>query len=385
MVDPGQITFRDPIGDTAHEFIDPYTGSLDRTYTDLHLPGDGGLDLKIIRTFKSTRITDTALEDRNLGYAWQITFGKLKVNGRYLAIELYDGTTSTAVREKAGSPYYYSKDLWRVYMPPGNNPPVLQLTDGITITFGHRYSGDYFATEIRKNNDTIVIAYNGRNIQYVRYKNDGATKTVNFNYYTTGRKHLQSITWGSPKRQITYSYNADDTNLESAVLPGGDTWQYTHKMRGQSFNYALLLDTVTTPWGGHIDYEFGIVTKPAGDPFTVKLMKALFSKEVSGRKLANGVWNYSYDIENGYDTTTITDSDNRTTTYRFYGYGSSFSEDCYKYSLPISKVVMNGNTHEITTKYEWDRLPESLSTYPYRVQHVCSDIDTYVSYPVQRL
>ena len=54
-VDPGQITFRTPISEIQNEKIDPYTGSLSLTYTDLTLPGNGGLDLSIVRTYRNTR------------------------------------------------------------------------------------------------------------------------------------------------------------------------------------------------------------------------------------------------------------------------------------------------------------------------------------------
>ncbi len=46
-VDPGQITFRNSISETPYEKIDPYTGELSLTYTDLTLPGNGGLESRV--------------------------------------------------------------------------------------------------------------------------------------------------------------------------------------------------------------------------------------------------------------------------------------------------------------------------------------------------
>jgi len=48
-------------------------------------------------------------------------------------------------------------------------------------------------------------------------------------------------------------------------------------------------------------------------------------------------------VKTGYDATVITDSCGRTTMHTFYGYGSSYSNNCYRYSMPISKTVMNGS------------------------------------------
>ena len=54
-VDAGQITFRAQVADLDYEKIDPYTGHLSLTYKDIELPGNGGLDLEIYRTYQVNR------------------------------------------------------------------------------------------------------------------------------------------------------------------------------------------------------------------------------------------------------------------------------------------------------------------------------------------
>ncbi|SHI16892.1 DUF6531 domain-containing protein, partial [Desulfofustis glycolicus] len=255
LVDPGQLTFREAIADTSDEQIDPYTGQLDLTYTDLYLPGDGGLDLRIMRTYKSSRVTNTAMVDGKLGYGWDISFGRVKQDGNFVTIELQDGTTSTAVRETYGSNYFNTKEFWKLYMPIGALP-VLQLTDGTTITFGQGSLQGYLATEIRKNNNTITISYDSDKINTVTYTAGGSSKTISFHYATSGRRHLQSITWGSPSRQITYGYAADDQAVTSVSLPGGDRWSYTYQQQAINLRSAYILRTITTPWGGTVTYGF---------------------------------------------------------------------------------------------------------------------------------
>lgn len=377
LADPGQITFREAVSDTFNEQIDPYTGHLDLAYTDLHLPGNGGLDLQIIRTYKSSRVTDTAMVDTKLGFGWDIGFGKVKKNADFVTIELHDGTTSTAVREYLGSNYFITKDFWKLYMPIGGIP-VLQLTDGTTITFGQGSLEGWLATEIKKNNNTISISYLNGILDKATYKAGGSSKTISFHYSTSGKKHLQSISWGSPVRQITYGYPSATANAVTSVnLPGGDIWKYSYQQKSINLRSAYILQTVTTPWGGSVTYDFDTYGKPVG--LSQKSQGGLSSKQVSGRGLVNGIWNYDYRVDPDYDVTTITDSCGKKTTYTFYGYGSSFNNDCYKYGLQVSKVVMNGSSHELTTAYEWDKLSDPISAITYSVLGLCNDLNaTYV-------
>ncbi|MGP1693676.1 MAG: hypothetical protein ACTS6O_14355, partial [Giesbergeria sp.] len=54
--EPGLQANRNYINQSNHEDIDPFTGSLQHHYVDLHIPGNGGLDLKIIRSYNSTNV-----------------------------------------------------------------------------------------------------------------------------------------------------------------------------------------------------------------------------------------------------------------------------------------------------------------------------------------
>ncbi len=380
LVDPGQITFREAIGDTGNEYIDPYTGHLDLAYADLHLPGNGGLDLRIIRTYKSSRVTDTATVDSKLGYGWDIHFGKVKKDGNYATIELQDGTINTAVRKTIGSEDYITKDFWKLHAPL-TGYPSLQLTDGRQITFGRQSLinlGYFMATEIRKNNNSIGITYvtGSDNISQLTYKAGSSTKTIQFGYALTGKKHLKTISWGSPARQISYSYNSDDLAVASVQLPGGDTWKYTYQSQNLNLRNAYILKTLTTPWGGSVSYAFDTFYKSCG--IGAKTQGSLASKTVSGRGLDTGTWSYNYTVANGYDKTVVNDTCGRTTTHTFHGHGSSYNYSCYTYGLPVSKTVMSGTTQEESTSYQWSKLPTQLSPVADSVYCVCSDNATYV-------
>ncbi len=170
-VDPGQITFREQISEIQNEKIDPYTGELSLSYTDLTLPGKGGLDLAIVRTYQANRKLDQMplglRWDTPLGLRWDIHMGRIMRNGFYVNIELHDGTKNTAVKvDTSNSKSYYTKDFWKVDL---SNVPFLQLPDGTKIEFNHAYLKYWYATKISKNGNEISITYknNSRDIDYI--------------------------------------------------------------------------------------------------------------------------------------------------------------------------------------------------------------------------
>lgn len=54
--EPGIQPNRDFVNKSHNENIDPFTGSLQRHYVDLRIPGNGGFDLNIIRSYNSSNV-----------------------------------------------------------------------------------------------------------------------------------------------------------------------------------------------------------------------------------------------------------------------------------------------------------------------------------------
>lgn len=48
---------RQDVSSYSNEFIDPFTGSLQWHSTDFSIPGNGGFDLKLLRSYNSALIT----------------------------------------------------------------------------------------------------------------------------------------------------------------------------------------------------------------------------------------------------------------------------------------------------------------------------------------
>ncbi len=394
LADPGQITFRSQISIMDFEEIDPYTGTLSLTHKDVSLPGNGGLDLNIYRTYRTDRSTNYTV----LGSRWDTHFGRIKRNGHnHVSIELQDGTVNSAVKENVNSGFetyynYFTKDFWKVTMPATTQDgPILQLTDGTKIVFDKQSHEDwYYAVEIRRNNNTIFIHYVGttRRIDYVT---DSTGRRIDFNYQLIGGgvyllKTIQDP-WDKDLVSYTYSGTGGESVFESAAYPdNGDKWSYHYNnftMEGGTI-LKKWIDRITTPYGGTVTYDYSSF-KRANVGLGYKFQLSVSRKSVSGRGLTSGTWIYDYGEQDEIhrDYTTISDSCGRETTYNFYGYSGGYDaggqSECYKYGLTRHKFTTNSSGQiEEAVEYTWDKLDNALSPVDYIVPNGCDDFATYV-------
>src|SRR6516162_6090163 len=80
--DPGLSPSRSTTNHNFDEYIDPFTGMLQLHHVDATLPGNGGFDLKLQRSFNSPsatfgRATDTQSYNRTpyVGVGWNLLIG----------------------------------------------------------------------------------------------------------------------------------------------------------------------------------------------------------------------------------------------------------------------------------------------------------------------
>jgi len=262
-------------------------------------------------------------------------------------------------------------------MPTGGTP-ILTLSDGTEITFGRKRNTDsyYYATRIEKNTNRIDVQYvkkgtTGGAIDWVRYSNDGAAKYVDF-HYIAGSNHLDAITWGPDDNEISFTYANGDKTLASVTMPEGERWRYYHSRKNIALRNTWFLDDVYTPSGGQYSYSYKTYTKPCGG--IARKIHGGISTKVVHDSIKSGTWIYDYGADN---VTTVTEPNNRTTTYEFYGVGNTGGGSCYKYGLMQSKEVTDNGLSE-TTSYTWDKLDNPISYASYGVGCVCSDGNTYV-------
>src|SRR5882672_5114158 len=101
--EPGIYPTRDYINQNASEHVDPFTGRLQLHYVDLFIPGNGGLNLEIRRSY--TSVDDSAtFEPSPFGVGWTMHFGRVLRNS--------------------------SRALCATNFPSGLQMPLLELPDG---------------------------------------------------------------------------------------------------------------------------------------------------------------------------------------------------------------------------------------------------------------
>ncbi|MBM4128747.1 MAG: RHS repeat protein, partial [Nitrospira sp.] len=345
------------------EYVDPFTGGLILNHVDFRLPGNGGLDLVIQRTFNSKNVwrecwftgsTCSCDKGENtwLGYGWTLHFGRLfkstNININPF-IEMPDGSIHTAYR-KTGLEYI-TKDYWLL----DGTSNVLTLTNGTKIYFvqlgpqhpGYLQHNVYYATKIQDiNGNTIDIFYRSSNgssrSNIISYVLDSGGRRIDFTTSTiNGAARLTSIS--GPGVSISYTHQPQttwsDTILTKANLPVGNPWEYTYD--GQE------LKSVKSPYGGMVTYTYGCYSVNAcGKIFTCKRVAR---KSTSGRNIPSGTWTFSYFQGTNNEYTQISDPCGRTIKYSYYGYGSVSNGSTWKIGLPKSKEIVG----EETITYNW--------------------------------
>ncbi len=294
----------------GNEAIDPFSGGLLLQYQDLVLPGDGGLDIVVNRTYRSIQGAEPFLEQRQerrvTGIGWSIHFGrvwtapntvlcdtlgtvvtgpKLPASNRNPTFEASDGSRKVLVTEySATTPYHMiSKDQWiATCLPAVNNPwsnidgLVVQSPDGTKYTLGVRGR-----TEIGDQTNNLPLLVNT-----IEDRN-GNLLTIDYDFTSSSYALINSVT-ASDGREVRFFYTKgalqEDVRLDKITAYPGTaeerTWRYI-------YTPAQFTSTgFTSPW-----YLLTRVESPVSEI----------------------VWRYSYypDDPNGPDVVTGKNNPNR--------------------------------------------------------------------------
>ena len=373
---------------TVHEQVDPFSGILTLSHTDLHLPGNGGLDVNLVRTYNSMiwgrrDVSFPGLVAKNekspLGIGWTMHMGIVHnpmgagSSNRYLpdnpVIEMPDGSKHTFYKDKNDSTRFISKEFWVYKLVSGSSSSgtwELTLTDGTIYTFeygtanaGYNITDDFNnvidkigqVTRIRNaaNTASINIGYykytNG--LSYMRTITDSASRTINLNYDYANNK-LTSITVDS--RTLSYGYTTINGNnyLTSFTPPVGNAWSYGYETAADTYE----LNSITYPTGGRIAYSYNNTAFATGVASATVQFRVVTGRTTYKRDgVQDGTWSYTYSAPTTGDNVTTISAPGVSETYRFYGWGNTGTNNVWKVGLPISKSY--SGAFSLTESYLW--------------------------------
>jgi hypothetical protein len=246
---------RDYFSQLPFEHIDPITGSVVLTFTDLVLPGSGGRDLVFQRTYNSKGAFGGAPGSWSFGIAGIPTgvVDSWPLNPETIPyLQMADGSAIAAA-----TPLYPAGDanhrsimmtdrFWKYY----RSSRILWLPDGSVVTFGNPTTlTDAFG------NLVLSIAVSGYTQTTTQYLGNGESRQVTVTF-------PENCSTGCLPTSMTYdgrtwTYTADGVFLRSAQPPDGWAWQYEYG--GGS---GLQTMKTITPHGGSVEYTIETVGFP---------------------------------------------------------------------------------------------------------------------------
>ena len=364
--EPGLHPFRDTVNSNATEHIDPFSGNLNLTYTDLLIPGNGGLDIQILRHYNSNSVylplktptsiapVPSVLQQRGpVGVGWSMHFGRVTkavgpIAGGICAAGgsiLNDDTTNNPVLETPDgrkevmfvnstsfNALYITKSQWVAYCQ-GDGLLVIS-PEGVKYTMNHEIvasENTYSTTPIQawyttrvedRNGNSFDISYESNHLgtrALISSINASDGRRVSFSYLdriNPQRARLSSISANG--QTLSYSYrlapsSPSDYLLDSVTRPDGLKWEYSYYDRPSYGAGDLLLENVTYPHGAKVSYDYdyecfntvALIGFQCSSVYNTFLSLVVKSKHNSGVGATPGTWTYSYSPGVSQDTTTV--------------------------------------------------------------------------------
>jgi hypothetical protein len=397
--EPGFNPGRDYVSQHFAEHIDPLNGNLILQYTDVFIPGNGGLDIKVQRTYN---VLSTVNWDNNafsaFGRGWKIHFGRVVVeNGTActanssLVMELPDGGQQpfykTAVSGMDASSEFVSAGMWRAKCDSSTGGVVAWAPDGTRYDMTIYDGAGWLVSQI-----TARDGCSSCNIKFT-YRTFGAQA-----YGDPGRVVPETIkAWGSGSPQVTFLYTA--AGLLSGINAQGRLWQYnvTSSVDGTRLNY------VQPPAGPSWQYLYypnsGMgpnaiqkVTYPTGATITYTYDQVNFLR-VMGYQLSTVVkqkttwpdsdtWTFDYNPSTGpgvYDVTTVTQpSGLPRLVYKHFGFNTVSAGSVWKVGLLFQESVEGAGIAELK-EYTWT---SALISNMYNVRPGYNKVDPNTQRPL---
>ncbi len=392
--EPGLNPFKESGSHTENEAIDRFSGTLQLKYRDIFIPGNGGMDISIYRTYTSLQTNGYPTRSQ-YGVGWTMHMGRIVVPKAYEdrvcrqdafvdatkdnpSLELPGGGRELLVQVNSNSKDLVTKSNWKMSCA---NTGVKTVTspDGTRYEMAHSemYQSEpsWFTSKITDvHGNSIFINYgtwsNGQSyIKDISRSEEGST-VVEFTY---SNALLTKIT--SNNQVIEYEYDQNKVpgfvepayNLLKVVRPDGKSWEYAYNGKytdpdpDDEIDEAGLgsysLNHVKLPNGAQVDYEYQFIKFYDGyENKTTSISK----KTVTGSDIENGLWTYifapySADIGNSshgllMDETTVTGPYQ---TKKYYHYGAdqnAFENEIWHYRFSYLGLLAEEHTYSLSNQ-----------------------------------
>lgn len=398
---PGLSPGRATVSGNVAERIDPFTGMLQIHQTDDVLPGAGGFDLALQRSYNSPSgqfgtVSDTQSYNRtpDVGVGWNLLIGGRAFNvsdtgggcsgGAHIIYETPDGGRQALLRQIDGT--FLSAARWRgicmaggvqIYAPDGTRYDLLQqIVESIPVAIA--LAPFYYPTRIEDRNGNYATFNYVTSGAYTLLDNittsDG--RAVSFGYMLKGSRQLLA-TVSTSGRTWAYSYYDNPSlpdeiggngqySLKRVEPPAGGHWEYDYYLCNIVGAGKCAMATLTYPTGGYIVYTYASknFNDGSGDAIVVA------TKGVGGTTIpsfeGNLDWTFAYTPGSAGvpDVTEVTSFLGKT-TYKHVGHSTVIAGDTWQIGLLVEKKTQDAASSNAVIETEtlaWDK--QQISTYP---------------------
>lgn len=367
------------------EYIDPFSGTLHLDVEDIRIPGRGGMDIVIRRTYSNyqDQVPTGSLPKSLYGVGWNITFGRIFSDdlnvcntnqGRRPVLKQIDGKRTTLQIDSENNFDFITANLWGANCIATSGGMEVYSPEGMkyTMDLAHYVNGGYvwYTTKIEDSNGNVLdisyhTDYGNYRIDEIRDNVDGRYATFYYNNETSVNITLKSIV--SQGRAWTYTYlpvnNPSTTGqrfLYTVKSPENTVWKYEYYDSSSATQKGnLALRRITYPHGATISYTYDWVKFDAASNYKTTSIK---TKTVGGRAVPAGVWTYAFFPGNVFtgtnDQTNITAPDNVTIKYWHYGYAAAGNNygTLWKVGSIVQKEIRSSSTLLQKDTYTWEPL-----------------------------
>lgn len=368
--EPGFYPGRDYVNQSFAEHIDPFNGNLELHYVDVFLPGNGGFDLKVQRSYNSINAGDAYSP---FGRGWNIHFGKVRHDpgltnctnavAQSLTLELPQGTPRVLYKSDAGvagtvATDYVTTDLWkgqcitggiRMFAPNGWTYDFTEADADAwhvkTITDRNGNTATFTYQDVSRSVGSPPVAATRRVVLKATFVSNGSSidnRVVDFDYISPGR--LSAIRAHGRTWSYGMSTHTDGSlRLDTVSPPDGPSWGFNYNPNLGTTAGSYAMQRVTYPQGGTITYAYNFVN------FMPGVTPSRQWTVVSSKNAGGDVWSFNYQPSpTNYDTTTVTlPASMGTITYLHFSHGMVSAGNMWKIGLLAQKTTSGQGASQV--------------------------------------